>query len=234
MSTNKVNMTTPAVAPESDERGTTPDYGAWPTDEEVAAAGAGTDAAPIKSPIDDRFSLKRLRTVTDFASAVGLRKLITQVPVRKPSREWFVRTKGGEENRLQTIVLQLKEEGEIYLVDPDLWDDLADELVPMMFVTAINRQGVVFLWPVRMPDSSGRQNSWHESTFIAMAAGQHNWIRTVANRSLGGYDISEAARGLPEPEWPEATLDDLVKIAFQHRYVDSLEHPVVKMLRGQA
>lgn len=236
MSTNQTNMTTSVAAPKSAEQEKTPDYGAWPTDEEVAAAetGTGADAAATKSSIDDRFSLARLRTEIDYSAAVGLRDVITEVPVRKPSREWFVRVKPGPDERFQTMVLQLKEEGEIYLVDPDLWGELADELVPMLFVTAINRQGVVFLWPVRMADPTGRMNSWSLSALRAISVAEGQWVRLTADRSLGGYRVSVATADLPKPTWPEVTLDDLIRIAFEHKRIDQMSHPVVKALRGEA
>lgn len=236
MSTNN-NTTATAVGSETNDHGANPDYGTWPTDEEVAAAGetgTGADAAPPKSPIDDRFSLARLRTEIDYSAAVGLRDVITQVPIRKPSREWFVRVKPGPDDRFQTSVLQLKEEGEIYLVDPDLWGELAGELVSMLFVTAINRQGVVFLWPVRMADSTGRMNSWSESALRAISVAEDQWVRLTADRSLAGYRVSVATAELPKPKWPAATLDDLYRIAFQHKRIDQMSHPVVKALRGEA
>jgi len=52
-------------------------------------ATAGADAA---KPEADPFDLASLRLSQDFASAVGVRKLVTTIPVKKPSKEWFVRT----------------------------------------------------------------------------------------------------------------------------------------------
>src|SRR5262249_19519994 len=43
------------------------------------------DSAP------DPFDLDRLRLTADLAAAVGVKKLLTSVPIRKPSKEWFVR-----------------------------------------------------------------------------------------------------------------------------------------------
>lgn len=72
-------------------------------------------------PDDDPFDPDRLRLSQDFASAVGVRKLLTTVPVRKPSNEWWVRTHTDPAYRLPTAVLELKEDREIYLVNnPEL------------------------------------------------------------------------------------------------------------------
>ncbi len=130
-------------------------------------------------------------------------------------------------------MLELKEERETYLVAPDLRHELFGELVPVTIFTAINRQGVVFLWPCRLPDETGRSNSWHESALEAVERAKSTWTRVAADMSLGAYRIWEARGDLPEPEWPEQSLRDLLSIAFKSRYVDSLDHPVLKRLRGE-
>jgi len=54
-----------------------------------------------------------------------------------------------------------------------------------------------------------------------------------ANMSTGAYDIDEAHGKLGEPEWPELSMGELLKIAFKDRYIDSYDHPVLKRLRGE-
>jgi hypothetical protein len=58
---------------------------------------------------------------------VGVKKLLTNVPVKKPSKEWFVRVHADPAFHLSTYVVKLKEDGEVYLVDPSLWAELAAE-----------------------------------------------------------------------------------------------------------
>src|SRR5262249_27009198 len=111
---------------------------------------AVTDRA---GPGDDPFDLDSLRLSQDFASTVGVKRLITTIPVRKPSREWFVRTHPDPAYRLETAVLELKEDREVYLVSPALRRELTSEATfsPRLLVTSISRQGVLFLWPVKLP-----------------------------------------------------------------------------------
>ena len=99
----------------------------------------------------DPFDPARLRLTQAFDELVGVKKAITTVPVRRPDRQWFVRVHSEEAWRLPTSVLELKEERETYLVDPAIWPELPGELVPKILFTAMNRQNVVFLWPVRLP-----------------------------------------------------------------------------------
>ena len=137
-----------------------------------------TDAGPAPDPYDP----SRLRLSQDFASSLGVKKALLTVPVRKPSKEWWVQTHPDESYRLQTAVLELKEDRETYLVAPELWDQLATESTfsPRALFTAITRQGVVFLWPVRLPGPDGKIDEWSRSALEAatMAAGQ--WVRVSA------------------------------------------------------
>lgn len=52
------------------------------------------------------------------------------MPVRKPGRQDFIRVHPDESYRLETAVLELKEDRETYLVDPDIWHELPGEIVP--------------------------------------------------------------------------------------------------------
>ena len=58
------------------------------------------------------------------------------------------------------------------------------------------------------------------------------WLRMKANMSLGGYEITVAECAMADPAWPEYSFQDLVRIAFRDRIVTSLDHAVIKRLRG--
>ena len=178
-------------------------------------------------------NLDRLRLRQDFANQVGVKKAILTVPVRKPDRQWFVRVHPDQDRRLETAVLELIDDRETYLVDPDLWPELPGELVPKVLFTAINRQAVVFLWPVRLPGENGRGNAWNSSALEATNLAMGGWIRVASNQSLGAYEVFQATAELPEPEWPEKDFQALVEIAFKDHFVHSLDHPVIRRLRGE-
>jgi hypothetical protein len=59
------------------------------------------------------------------------------------------------------------------------------------------------------------------------------WIRMTANMAAGAYDINEAMTKIPEPNWPEETLKQLLKVAFRDRIITDVGHPVVQQLLGQ-
>ena len=188
---------------------------------------------PTDTVSPDPFDPETLRLSQDFAQLADVKPILATVPVRKPGRQDYVRINVDPDYQLTTAILQLKEEREDYIVAPDVRQELFGELVPVTLFTAINRQGVVFLWPCRIPDESGRANSWHESALEAAELARDNWVRISADMSLGAYRIYVANGQLSEPEWPAESFRELLKIAFKSRYIDSHDHPVLKRLRGE-
>jgi len=186
-----------------------------------------------KSTNEDLFDLEKLRLSQNFAETVGVKKKIITVPVRKPHRQSFVRVHPDESWRLETAVLEVKEDRETYLVDPVIWPELPGEIVPKVLFTTINRQGVVFLWPVRLPGEDGRHDAWNQSALEAATLATTQWVRVVANMSLGAYEVFEATGNLPEPEWPDIGFKELLEIAFKDKFIQSLDHPVIRSLRGE-
>jgi hypothetical protein len=194
------------------------------------AAEANVPNAPNDG---DAFDPERLRLAQDFGAEQAVKKIITRVPVRKPDRQWFIRVRPGEEWRLETAVIEDKEERELYLVDPDIRAELLAEVVPMVLFTCITRHGVVFFWPIRLPGEDGRHNEWHRSALEAARVAEKGWIRVVANMALGGYEIFQATGALPEPEWPDISFTELLKIAFKDHFIRTLDHPMPRRLRGE-
>jgi hypothetical protein len=184
-------------------------------------------------PAPDPFDPASLRISQDYASLANVKKILTTVPVRKPGRQDYIRVHPSEDYRLSTTLLEFKEDRESYLVDPGIREDLFGELVPVTLFLAINRQMVLFLWPCRLPDETGRSNTWYESALDAADRAQHSWIRVTADMGLGAYQLYEAGGALPDPEWPAESMRDLLKIAFGNRHIDSHDHPALKRLRGE-
>jgi hypothetical protein len=187
-------------------------------------------------PTADPFDISRLRLSQDFVAAAGVKKVLNTIPCRKPSKEWFVQTHPDEAYRIPTCVVELKEDSETYLVDSSLWPELVSESTfsPRALITSINRQGVLFLWPIRLPGSDGRLDEWSRSAMEAAALAAGKWVRVQSNMSLGAYEVYEAAGQWAAPEWPEIPFQELLRIAFKDRFIVGLDHPILKRLRGEA
>ena len=177
-------------------------------------------------------NLEELRLGQDFAEQVNVQKALVTVPVRKPPKHSFVRVRGGQEWGLPTRLLDFKEDREMYLVARPLWEATAAETIPVQLATAIDRQNVLFLWPLRLPDERG--NPWHLSALEASERAKRKWVRVQANMHLGAYDVYEAQDDLGEPAWPDVGFEQILQIAFKKNYIDSYDHLVLKRLRGEA
>ena len=183
---------------------------------------------------DDPFDLEKLRLSQDFGSMIGVKKALLTVPVRKPHRQEFIRVHPSPEYRFDTAVIELKDErGETYLIDPALRDDLPGEVVPKTLLTTMNKQGVLFLWPVKLPGSDGKVDNWNQSAVQIAEMAMTKWVRVVANMSLGAYEAFIATGNLAEPEWPEQSFKALLTISFKDRFIRSLDHPILRQLRGE-
>ena len=180
----------------------------------------------------DPFDLDALRVSQDFAAMAGVKKQLITVPVRKPNKQDFVRVHPSESYRINLHMIVLQDDREAYAVRPELYADLSNELTTVTLFTAINRQGVVFLWPVPLPSSDGKTNAWWTSARTAAEQAMTKWVRVSANQSLGAYEVLTAENCTTKPEWPEHSLQELVRIAFKDRIVDSIDHAVVRRLRG--
>jgi hypothetical protein len=56
----------------------------------------------------DPYNLDAFRLSQDYAALVPVKPILTKVPVRKPSKEWYVRTHFDPAYRLRAGMLELK------------------------------------------------------------------------------------------------------------------------------
>jgi hypothetical protein len=182
--------------------------------------------------IPDPFDLESLCLTQDFLETVGVKKQLRTVPVRKPNQQDFVRVHPSPDYRRTFLVIDLKDDREYFLVRPEIASELVNETVVKTIYTAINRQGVVFLWPVTIPPPDGKDMEWWRSQREAAELATSKWTRVKANTSLGAYEMSTAEGVMAEPVWPDVSFQELLKIAFRDRMITSLDHPVIKRLRG--
>lgn len=199
---------------------------------ETTGNGHCTDDAE-RAQTTNPFDPRNLRLGQDFAAHVGVKRALLTIPRRKPDRQWFFRVHPGLDYRIETALLVIKEEREVYLVDRSLWSELPGEITPSLLFTAMNRQGVLFLMPITMPGSDGKWNPWHRSLHDAAELAQSRWVRTSANMSLGGYDVYEATGDLPEPNWPALSFQQILEVAFKDSYIQTEGHPAIRKLRGE-
>jgi len=187
---------------------------------------------PIAATSTDEEFLSSLRIDAGQAgTAVGVRKVLTTVPVRKPKRDEFFRV--HPEHFLDCYAVELKTEGEVYFVTPAVAQVIAEFAEPVRLRLCVSRQGVAFLWPIKLPRDERRADAWRTSAAEAATLAESRWIRISADMSLGAYQTFEAAADLGEARWPDEPWVDVVKIALRDRRIDSEDHVVVRQLLGQ-
>jgi hypothetical protein len=204
-------------------------------DEEIKQSPGPEQRLP-EPPRDsfDPFDPANLRLDPEYLKSGGVKKLLTTVPVRKPNKQDFVRVHPDPGYRLCGVaIIELREDRETYLVAPSY----AQQLDPQSFnhcnlYLTINRQKVVSLWPVKLPEPGGRISGWHTSGLEGAERAMTEWIRMVPNMNLGAYEFLVAQSQLSEPEWPMVSLGELLRIAFKGHVVDGPDHPVMQRLNG--
>jgi hypothetical protein len=177
--------------------------------------------------------LKSLRLPTNYGTALGVKKLLTNVLVGRPKKSQFFRTHRSDDMTFPAMILENKDSRETYLVAPEVAQVISELVRPVMLHAAIDRQNNVFLIPVPLPGEDGTRNPWHKSLAEAVEHAQSKWIRVTANINIGGYDVYEAKGELPEPEWPAHDIEELVKVAFRGKIIESLDHPIIQSLLGR-
>ena len=185
-----------------------------------------TGPTPAPSPFSS------LRLTQNFGEALGVKKVLTTVPVGRPSKDRFFRTHSSPSWVFPAWILENKASGETYLVSAEVASALGDQVRPVELHAAIDRQNNPFLTPIPLPGPNGVRNRWHESLAQAVERSKSVWLRISANKDLGGYDIFEATAKLPDPVWPDITMDELLEVAFRGRIITSVDHPIVQERLG--
>ncbi|WP_419189500.1 hypothetical protein [Stieleria marina] len=194
-----------------------------------------TPPASDPKPPSDPFDPAALRINPDTAAgAIGVKRKLLSVRCEKPNKQEFVRVHPDEAFRIDTAIIQDKTNRESYLVAPALWTELPDFISLVRLCVAVNRHGTPFLWPATLPDPNGRPMDWHTSMLEAQELAIKHWVRVQADMSAGSYAVFEATGNLPDPQWPELTFQDILKLAFKTRFIDSMNHPFLQELFGAA
>jgi hypothetical protein len=182
---------------------------------------------------EPRRDVNAFRLPQNFAENLGVRKVLTHIPVQKPSPDRFFRAHPSATMEFHALIYEDKAAREIYAVVPSLADFFGRLAKPVVLHLAVDRRGNPFLIPVPLPSTSGSRNPWHESLAQAIEKAKTDWVRIASNLAAGVYDIFVATAGGPPPEWPDKVMDELVQLAMNGKIIDSSDHPVIQGLQGK-
>jgi hypothetical protein len=183
------------------------------------------------------FDPASIRLDQSYVEGAAVQKLLTTVHVGRPSNQVFFRTHPDESYFVPVMrLLQDKDEGQYYAVQKDMLDELTGEFALYSIYTVMTRQKDVRLVPVKLPDDTGKYNSWHRSLGDGLEQAKSRWLRLKANRTNSCYDLLAAREGalIPEPNWEDVPpMDQVPILAFRDRLINSYDHPMVRQLRGE-
>ncbi len=197
-----------------------------------ATSPANSITVPTAATTVSGFDLNALRLPANYSTGLAVKKVLNKVPVGKPDRAKFFRVPDDEACTFRVFLYEDKATNDTYIVLPFVQPLLGSLARPAQLHAAIDRTDNPFLIPVILPGEDGQWNSWHESLAQGVEMAKDHWVRLVANKSINAYDINQAAAALPDPVWPDATMEELIKIAFRGKIIDNPDHPVIRALLG--
>ena len=128
--------------------------------------------------------IKSLRLPANYGATLGVKKLLTNVPVGRPRKDSFFRTHSSPDMTFSAMILENKDARESYVVVPEVAQQISELVRPVMLHAAIDRQNNVSLIPVPLPGENGTRNPWHESLAQAVEHAKEQWIRIAATKRL--------------------------------------------------
>jgi hypothetical protein len=87
----------------------------------------------------------------------------------------------------------------------------------------------ISIWPAPL-DSSTHTNRWHVTANAAWHLAKTNWVQMAAAGDHYGVHVAEGE--LPEAEWGDRSLQELLKAAFKAHIINDDDCPFMRKLRG--
>jgi hypothetical protein len=194
------------------------------------AAAAQAPAKATKKPLLDPEKYRKAKapaaeeTFSDGAQST--------VPVRKPGSRNFFRVHPNEDFRLYNVPVVEDDQHEWHILGADLEipEDLERFISHVNLITCLNHKGTLFLWPYK-----NSTNDWSKSASRIVRPAVGEWVRLSADMDSNGYriEIAPAELRAVEPVWPNMTFEEILNIAFEDKSIDSLNHPVIRSIRGR-
>ena len=189
-----------------------------------------------------RFNTDKMREAARQYSAEGGfqgNEDLIEVPVYcpPPSSE-FIRIRDDDDYWIECMTLDYAPENgrrETYFIATELMNILPPEIQSevkwsRLYTAIIRRGNVIFLWRIKVYDSGPAGLSTKTALACAEKA-KRLWVR-VSWQDRKGYAPYNAQGDFGEPQWSEHTFEELLDIAFQKTYIDSLDHPAIRDLMG--
>lgn len=124
------------------------------------------------------------------------------------------------------------------MVHPDFWEEFAGKGLlkfSTIYMGIIWDSDEIFLSDIPEPNEEGDDNNFNKTRRECHKIAEDKWITIYQNAEGTGWDHEEALEDLGEPKWsPEPkTMLEAVELAFKDKFVNSDDHPALKLIRGK-
>jgi hypothetical protein len=135
----------------------------------------------------------------DVATALGgdlygaiSEKLLTSIQIKKPEPDEFIRV--SPTLKLTPATMLTVDSGrETYFVHPMARVGCPPRFIlPVTFYFYMTRLNAIRCWPVRLPGSDGKDNSYWTTAHVAADIAIREWVQVAANQTEKAYEVSRA------------------------------------------
>lgn len=184
-------------------------------------------------PSNDPFDPRNIRLGQNFSESLGIKPVLTHIPVKsKPPAQEFIRVLPDLTRRIEASILEWQADREMYLVAPDIHEALSSHAKPRRLLLTVTATNNLFLWALKLTPPGERENTWNLTAYNAAVLAEQKWINMISSSTAQAYLTREAEGIIPEPTWPDLSLAKILELSFRDRFIQSLDHPVVKKLKG--
>jgi hypothetical protein len=197
-----------------------PNGSAGSTEPQSNPGGSIFDPARWKTPVDARLDPKAPIKPAAFS----------KIEVRKPPPDHFVHVHPNPDfNGVFPLYADSEKRFDPYLIAPELMDSLPPQVrINVKYyrlAAAIIDTGRLFLWYLAQTGSE-----WHESGDECILIAMTEWTKVFPDTN--GYRHEPPKAQHPEPVFPDLLFAEYLARAFKDRYIDNLQHAVIKRLAG--
>lgn len=192
---------------------------------------------PIPEAVAKELAIFQEARVSQEVEALeGGRKLLELIPVRRPQKTTWFMTHPDKAYWYRAFLLEDERTGDLYFLSRPVWESLVElgekAIARKLLIPVMSRNNVLTLWPVSL-GVDGTLGSWSESALTAAVTARTQWVRITSNREMAGYEIKTRPSDGVEPQWPDLSVLELLRIAFKGRLVTGMDHPIIRDLQGE-
>lgn len=173
-----------------------------------------------------------LRLPASELEGVETKRVRTKIAVGKPPKDQFFMVKDGADYWVPFGLIEMERSSSFYLVAPGTVRDWLREndiksFCDCLLCLVVTRHGEPRVWPLKQTT-----NPWHESAWAIAEMAKTGWTKLISDQAAGYYVAGTASNQVKSPAWPAESFEEILEKAFAGRIIDSLDHEVIKELRG--